>query len=571
MMRCGLAVLIAVSGLFQTAAAHAASADVVYGRVSASIVKVTVAHGTTATIGSGVIVGPGRVVTNCHVTQHATSISLSADRKAWPATLSTADPANDICMLDVPGLKGPAVATINTASLRVGQAVYAVGNPEGMSQSISEGIVSALRARGRTRLIQTTAAISHGSSGGGLFDAEGRLVGITSFKIAGAEGLNFAVSAEMIPAINLSSRSQLPLPSPGRRDWAAQVAEERDPAARAELCRQWTKAVPRELRALRCIVQAPGVRETERLQAASAAYALAPLDRDLMLQYADLLRYEISVPTQIARLSAFLSSPAGWTNEQRSQLQLFLAGSYAAANEPDKARRALKESTLLDPRSAKAWEALARDLFDDPAEAAATRAALQKALALKPKHSPLWQLLATSYARQNDLTNAILAQQQAIDTALKTPQEDVLAEIFPESQPLTLAWMWLRLAQLNMANTTYHEVLAATREALKMPENAADVLIVIQANLLASESHSKLGNDGATSSKLRAAVAACEKWDPNAPLIRDPDRESMLTGSCSVAWQRFGTAAGVAGDLTTKRKAHLRLTILDPEMAKTLE
>lgn len=77
--------------------------------------------------------------------------------------------------------------------MAVGDKVFAIGSPIGMKNSLSEGIVSGLREHKGITVIQTTAPISPGSSGGGLFDAQGNLVGITTFKLIKGENLNFAV------------------------------------------------------------------------------------------------------------------------------------------------------------------------------------------------------------------------------------------------------------------------------------------------------------------------------------------------------------------------------------------
>ena len=81
--------------------------------------------------------------------------------------------------------------------LKVGERVYAVGSPKGLELSLSEGIVSQLRG-GPPPIIQTTAAVSPGSSGGGLFNAEGELVGITTFQMEEGQNLNFALPVEWI-------------------------------------------------------------------------------------------------------------------------------------------------------------------------------------------------------------------------------------------------------------------------------------------------------------------------------------------------------------------------------------
>lgn len=80
----------------------------------------------------------------------------------------------------------------------MGEKVYAIGAPEGLELTISGGLISGLRDFDKDRVIQTSAAISPGSSGGGLFDAEARLVGITTFYLKEGQTLNFALPADLI-------------------------------------------------------------------------------------------------------------------------------------------------------------------------------------------------------------------------------------------------------------------------------------------------------------------------------------------------------------------------------------
>jgi S1-C subfamily serine protease len=98
-------------------------------------------------------------------------------------------------------LTAPAVALGTVETLKTGQKVYAIGAPQGLDLTISDGIVSALRMLPQGKVIQTTAPISPGSSGGGLFDAYGKLVGIMTFQHRTGQNLNFAVPADWIPAM----------------------------------------------------------------------------------------------------------------------------------------------------------------------------------------------------------------------------------------------------------------------------------------------------------------------------------------------------------------------------------
>ncbi len=177
------------------------SPEELYGRLTPSVAVVTIldAHGNSLGSGSGVIVAPGRVISNCHVAKSGASLSVQTLAGDFPAHLETADDRDDLCRLQVSEDAGPAVPIRASDDLRVGETVYALGAPSGLALSWSAGVISALRhAPGDGRVIQTTAAISPGSSGGGLFDTQGRLIGITTYRLAQTSNINFAVAADLI-------------------------------------------------------------------------------------------------------------------------------------------------------------------------------------------------------------------------------------------------------------------------------------------------------------------------------------------------------------------------------------
>lgn len=105
---------------------------------------------------------------------------------------------SDLAWIKVYGLDTHRAEIRDYSSLKEGEKVYAVGNPRGLELTISDGIISGLRIIPNGPLVQTNAAISAGSSGGGLFDDQGRLIGITSFDLRDSQNLNFAISANML-------------------------------------------------------------------------------------------------------------------------------------------------------------------------------------------------------------------------------------------------------------------------------------------------------------------------------------------------------------------------------------
>jgi S1-C subfamily serine protease/Flp pilus assembly protein TadD len=189
----------------------ALSAEALYAMASPAVVRIIVRDYRQREIaqGSGFLVSAdGKLFTNYHVIREAYSVSILLATEATLAADSVLafDEANDIAILKVNGTGLPHVDLAPLGYLpAVGARVYALGNPQGLTNTISEGIVSALRRESECALIQTTAAISPGSSGGPLLDTSGRVVGMTTFVHADrerlAQNLNFAICSDSIHAV----------------------------------------------------------------------------------------------------------------------------------------------------------------------------------------------------------------------------------------------------------------------------------------------------------------------------------------------------------------------------------
>jgi hypothetical protein len=183
------------------------SAEELFARTAPSVVRVNAlgSSGESVAFGSGVVIDSGTVVTNCHVARRGASLRVKHLTEQFDATVAMSDEAHDLCRLSVPGLSAPAVTVGRVASLRVGQKVYAIGSPQGLDLSLSDGMVSSLREGPDGTFVQTTAPISPGSSGGGLFDETGTLVGIVTFQMRAGQNLNFAVPADWIANMSNSA------------------------------------------------------------------------------------------------------------------------------------------------------------------------------------------------------------------------------------------------------------------------------------------------------------------------------------------------------------------------------
>lgn len=160
--------------------------------------------------GSGVVVAADTIVTNCHVLVRGRYFIVSHDKQRFEATLAYADPSRDMCQLQVRNLRAPAVTMGDADKLAVGQRIYALGNPLGLELTLSDGLISALRKDNAAKslvYIQVSAPISPGSSGGGLFDEEGRLVGITTAGFDKGQNLNLAIPINWLKELPARSAS----------------------------------------------------------------------------------------------------------------------------------------------------------------------------------------------------------------------------------------------------------------------------------------------------------------------------------------------------------------------------
>lgn len=157
--------------------------------VSAAVVRVEAQRQDGAlSVGSGVVVAPAVVVTNCHVTRDATSVRVSGAGVVAEVDGERADPAHDVCFLRVPEWRGRP-AELAQGDVRPGDPLAAIGFTGGTGRSLRFGRVRALHRLDAGQVIESDAAFTSGASGGGLFDASGALVGLLTFHArTGADG-----------------------------------------------------------------------------------------------------------------------------------------------------------------------------------------------------------------------------------------------------------------------------------------------------------------------------------------------------------------------------------------------
>lgn len=177
------------------------SAETVYQNVSGSIYEVysiSTEDKNEWTYGSAVAIESSLLATNCHVALGGSFIIVKVNKKPYLGRLYYYRQKKDLCIVEVVGVKLHPVHIRPSATVKIGEQVFAVGNPLELNQSISEGIISNKFNDNGTTILQTDASISHGSSGGGLFDKNSNLIGITTATHKENSGITFAIPTELI-------------------------------------------------------------------------------------------------------------------------------------------------------------------------------------------------------------------------------------------------------------------------------------------------------------------------------------------------------------------------------------
>lgn len=384
---------------------HALAPDQVFDKVKDSIVVVKSmdSKGTIKEQGSGVLLASGRVATNCHVVEGGTSYKVIQGMQVRSAILYAGNKDNDICLLDAKNFRGKPVQIGTTKGLKVGAKVYAVGAPRGLELSLSDGIISQLRG-GLPPMIQTTAAISPGSSGGGLFDDEGRLIGLTSLYMKGGQNLNFAMPVEWISKVKPDPGNGVSEQNP--TGWLKTVlAYEKSENWKGLLdwCEKWVKSEPKNALAwLRLGSAYLGLgRYTDTVNALRQAQSLNPNVAEtwnkLGAAYVRLNRYNYAVDAYRNALKIDTQSAETWGK---------LGAVYVRLNRYDAAEDACRQGLRIDPKRVSLWALLGNSYtrltrYQDAVDA------YRQALRLDPAFVNAWAGLVVTYHESGNQAAAL--------------------------------------------------------------------------------------------------------------------------------------------------------------------
>jgi len=392
--------------------AFAMTPQQIFAKDSPSIVVVKTynATGQPLKLGSGVVIARGQVVTNCHVVKDGVTLQVMQGKVAYSASLHFSDTDRDLCQLSVPQLTAPPVSMGDAKTLQPGASVVAIGAPEGLELTISSGLVSSLRDFGDgTKIIQTSAAISPGSSGGGLFDDQGRLVGITAAFLKEGENLNFALPANWIAKLsNFSATAQTAETS--AVDWlttAAALEEKNDGEGLLDLARRWVNAQPKNAIGWGLVGEAYvdlnqyAVAQSALEQSIKLDPTIAATWSNLGVDYGHLQQYAAAKGADEQAVKLDPTIAGGWYNLGVADVDL---QQYAAA------KSAYEQAIKLDPTIADGWYNLG--VVDAHLQQyAAARSAYEQAIKLEPTNADAWYNFGFICSIQGDRDGVIQAYQ----------------------------------------------------------------------------------------------------------------------------------------------------------------
>jgi len=361
--------------------ASGGSANELLKRLARSVFSVELLdrQGVTVESGSGVALGADQVVTNCPALELGRTLRVRQYARSWPAVIRQADVDHDLCQLSVQGLKAPPVDVRSSATVLLGERVYALG-----AHTLSEGIVSGVRELDKAYVIETTATVPRSSSGGGLFDARGKLLGITTFFPDQTGTVSSVLPGEWIQALRNSGMSEESKVSSASRDF---------------LAFQWFTLGSNAFEAGEYPTAIKYLQKATQLKPeAFGAWGI------MGLCYDQLKEYDRSVKAFQQAIRLKPDSAESWDS---------LARVHAEMKDYEQAVRAAKEAIRLDPDDAAAWLVLGGAYgglhnLDEAAKA------LVEAVRLRPDYAAAWYNLGTVYGGMKKYDRAVAAHQEAV-------------------------------------------------------------------------------------------------------------------------------------------------------------
>lgn len=272
-------------------------------RISMSVVKVRASSaGGKTLLGSGVVVAPDEVLTNCHVTRDARSVVVVKGALRFDVYSQKADMDHDLCLLKTDAMPLQPVVLRASSTLKPGDRSFYHGFTGGVEAVFAQGKVTALHGLDGSSVIETSAGFSLGASGGGLFDEQGQLLGITTFLAAGHRGAYYAMPSDWLERLRKHAAKDIG-PLSGSPLWdkpeseqpfflrVARLAQQKRWDEAAALGATWTRAESANPGAWLSLGTALSMlsRDREALPALQRALELSPDDPRTLFQLGTVL------------------------------------------------------------------------------------------------------------------------------------------------------------------------------------------------------------------------------------------------------------------------------------------
>lgn len=435
-LRCLLVVIV----LLLNVEAEAKTASEVFDIASKSIVIVIGYDdkGNPSSFGSGVVLPNGDIATNYHVIEKASKILVLYKGNVYPTSAKFTDWERDVCALTAKNFKAPPATLGTTKGLKIGSRVYAIGSPKGLELSLSEGIVASLRQLDGGQYIQTTAPISPGSSGGGLFDEKGQLIGLMTFYLEGGQNLNFAIPVEWLKDLrHLQKPQERKFSQLDYLNRSIVLENEKNWPKLIEWCLRWTENYPDDFIAWSILGNAysNSQRYDEAMVAVSRAisinnqdnvvwYALGEIYfncgyymealecyRQSLMINQDLSYAWGGIGLSLCKLDRYSEAinPLRWAIEKNPNEVIFwhnLFLTYLKLNMPDEAMATLREAIILEPENYHYWYHLGL-LYAGANNTAETIEAFKTSVRINPDFIEGWICLGVAYSHSGNEKEAM--------------------------------------------------------------------------------------------------------------------------------------------------------------------
>ena len=393
-----------------SSAPAALSPEDLFTKASPAVVRITVRDKDFKAIGLGsgfFISKDGLLVTNQHVIKdaHFASVRLSNGATFFVNGVVAVDAAADLALLKINGKDLPHLGIARDAIPKVGTKVFAIGNPKGLTNTFSQGMVSGYREPTKDlTIMQTTAAISPGSSGGPLLNARGEVVGVTTAYLMGGQNLNFAVPAAFIRGLIRNQGKLRPLASAG--------GKRLDKAATAELDKAWAAIDKKDWRTATTILTALRKKQKDN---PFVWFALGYL-------HVQLGNHEIAVDMYNKAIAIKPDFAAAYCG---------IGEAYRCMKRYTDAIAACKKAIAIKPDLTAAYFHMGR-AYSNLERYTDAIAAFKKAIALKPDYADAYFHMAQAYEEMKRYADAIAAYKQFLRLEPKGFSADRVRETISE-------------------------------------------------------------------------------------------------------------------------------------------